>query len=81
MALARMQAGGQAMGGSRRPSLPSTPPLATPPPQTIDAFRSNLASLRQGLQAAVRDVQAAVLDRMEALQAEWQPTLDRLDVA
>lgn len=75
-----MQAGSAGRGNTlHTPVSPRLPTLSAP--QTIDAFRADLASLREGLQAAVREVHAAVLDKMEALQAEWQPTLDRLDVA
>ncbi|KAL4437383.1 hypothetical protein ABPG75_004522 [Micractinium tetrahymenae] len=48
--------------------------------QIIDSFRSDIASAASGIQSATADVQRSVLDRMEEVQAEWQPQLDKIDV-
>ena len=49
-------------------------------PQTISSLRSDASSALSGMRTAVDDVQQDVLDRMDSLQAEWQPKLDKLDV-
>lgn len=51
------------------------------PAQAIDKFQSDIASAFRGLQSAAADVQHSVLDRMYQLQADWQPRLDRIDIA
>ncbi|PSC68504.1 hypothetical protein C2E20_7905 [Micractinium conductrix] len=48
--------------------------------ETISSLRSDASSALSGMRTAVDDVQQDVLDRMDSLQAEWQPKLDKLDV-
>ncbi|KAL4855091.1 Mitochondrial metalloendopeptidase OMA1 [Chlorella vulgaris] len=48
--------------------------------QVIDDFLSSMGGVSNGLQTAASDIQEAVLDRMQELQAEWQPLADRLDI-
>jgi hypothetical protein len=55
-------------------------PLHSFHPQVIDDFLSSMGGVSDGLQTAASDIQAAVLDRMQELQAEWQPLADRLDI-
>lgn len=60
--------------------------LLAPPPllplclQAIEDFHQSMVGVASGLQTATSDIQAAVLDRLEGWQQEWQPLADRLDV-
>lgn len=55
-------------------------PLPCPSLQTIDDFHSDVASASAGMQGAIADVQHNVVVRMQELQQQWQPRLDKLDV-
>lgn len=61
--------------------LGASPPTHPPRVQEVDSYASDLASLRDGMASAAGDLQVRVLDHMQGLQDEWQPTADRLDVA
>ncbi|KAI7837040.1 hypothetical protein COHA_009117 [Chlorella ohadii] len=47
----------------------------------IGGFQSDLGSVLAGMRSATADIQRLVLDKMQQLQEDWQPRLDKLDVA